>query len=212
MKVKIDKTFPMPCSAPAAWVFLQDLEAVAGCMPGAKITERLDEGRYKGTVTVKVGPAKLSFNGEVEMKDVDPASRTLHLLGKGTDKSGSSSASMDLTARIEDGEGGQCNLVGSSEVSMSGKAATFGGRMMSSVSDQILKQFAANFAAQVSALQAQHAELSKTRNTGAAAEAAPDVPAAGTPPPQTANELNGLALAWSIFKDWLRGLFSGTTK
>jgi carbon monoxide dehydrogenase subunit G len=213
MKVQIDKTFPMPCSAPAAWVFLQDLEAVAGCMPGAKITERLDEGRYKGTVTVKVGPAKLSFNGEVEMKDVDQATRTLRLLGKGTDKSGSSSASMKLTARVEDGEGGQCNLVGTSEVSMSGKAATFGGRMINSVSDQILKQFAANFAAQVSALQAQHAELSKSRNTGAETEAAPDVPAAGTPPPpQTANELNGLALAWSIFKDWLRGLFSATTK
>ena len=38
---------------------------------------------------------------------------------------------------------------------MSGKAATFGGRMMGSVADQVLKQFAANFAAQVQALQAQ---------------------------------------------------------
>ncbi|UCH48996.1 MAG: SRPBCC family protein [Betaproteobacteria bacterium] len=212
MKVKIDKSFPMPCSAPAAWVFLQDLEAVAGCMPGAKITERLDEGRYKGTVTVKVGPAKLSFNGEVEMKDIDTANRTLHLLGKGTDKSGSSSATMDLNAHIEDAEDGLCNLVGSSEVSMSGKAATFGGRMMNSVSDQILKQFAANFATQASALQEQHAELSKNNNTEKATEAAPNAPAAATPAPPPANELNGLALMWSIFKDWLRGLFSGTTK
>ena len=32
---------------------------------------------------------------------------------------------------------------------MSGKAAAFGGRMMNSVADQVLKQFAANFAAQV---------------------------------------------------------------
>ena len=38
---------------------------------------------------------------------------------------------------------------------MSGKAATFGGRMMGSVADQVLKQFAANFAPQVQALQAQ---------------------------------------------------------
>ena len=40
---------------------------------------------------------------------------------------------------------------------MSGKAAAFGGRMMNTVADQILKQFADNFAAQVRALQAQRA-------------------------------------------------------
>jgi hypothetical protein len=74
--------------------------------------------------------------------------------------------------------------VGASEVSMSGKAAAFGGRMMNSVSDTILKQFADNFAGQVSALQA---------NRGA---------------PPAARELNGLALLWTICKDWLRGLFS----
>lgn len=239
MKVRIDKTYPMPCSAEIGWAFLQDVEAVAGCMPGAKITERLEDGRYKGTVTVKVGPATMSFRGEVQMKDVDPAARTLRLLGKGTDSTGSSGASMDLSARIEPGEGAQCSLVGQSEVSMSGKAAAFGGRMMNTVADAILKQFAANFAARVAALQAQPAADANAAApastaadavvsaagsaTGSAAGAAATatapaaasgaVPADGakTPPPVAA-ELNGLALVWTIFKDWLRGLFSGKPK
>lgn len=201
MKVQIDKTYPMPCSAEVAWKFLQNLEAVAACMPGAKLTERLDAGRYKGTVTVKVGPATMSFRGEVEMKDVDSAGRSLRLLGKGTDSTGSSGASMDLTARIEAAEGDLCNLVGASEVSMSGKAAAFGGRMMNSVADQVLKQFADNFAGQVRALQAQ-------RSAPAAADSGS--PAAAVPiPPPAAGELNGLALVWTMFKNWLRGLFSG---
>src|ERR1700726_1865335 len=72
MKIQIDKSYPMPCTPEVAWEFLQNLEAVAGCMPGAKITERLDPNRYKGTVTARVGPATMSFRGEVEMKDVDP--------------------------------------------------------------------------------------------------------------------------------------------
>jgi carbon monoxide dehydrogenase subunit G len=197
MKVQIDKTYAMPCSAEVAWEFLQNLEAVAACMPGAKITERLDAGRYKGTVTVKVGPATMSFRGEVEMKDVDPAARTLRLLGKGTDSTGSSGASMNLTARIEAAEGGLCNLVGASEVSMSGKAAAFGGRMMNTVADQILKQFAGNFAGQVGALQAQRA-----------AAAGSGSPAAVVAIPPPAGELNGLALVWTIIKDWLLGLFT----
>ena len=47
MKVQIDKTYPMPCSVDIAWDFLQNIEAVAGCMPGAKITEHLDASHYK---------------------------------------------------------------------------------------------------------------------------------------------------------------------
>ncbi len=155
MKVQIDKSYPMPCAAQVAWDFLQDIEAVAACMPGAKITERLAAGRYKGTVTAKLGPATMAFRGEVEMLDVDPGSRSLRLLGKGTDSTGSSGASMNLTARIEASQASLCHLIGSSEVSMSGKAVAFGARMMSAVADQLLKQFADNFALRVGALQAQ---------------------------------------------------------
>jgi len=203
MKVEINKTYPMPCSTEVAWKFLQDVEAVAGCMPGAQITERVDEGHYKGTVKVKVGPATMSFRGQVEMTDVDPAARSLRLLGKGTDSTGSSGASMNLTARIEDTEAGLCALVGASEVSMSGKAAAFGGRMVNTVADQILKQFAANFAERVSALEAQGSEPASADGGGTGAEPSASAPAAG--------ELNGLALLWAIFKNWLQGLFSSKT-
>jgi uncharacterized protein len=231
MKVELQKSYPMPVAADVTWEFLQNVEAVAGCMPGAKITERLAENRYKGTVTVKVGPATMSFRGEVEMKDVDPAARTLRLLGKGTDSTGSSAASMDLTARVEAAADGLSTLVGSCEVSMSGKAATFGGRMMGSVADQILKQFADNFAAQVGALQAQRAAAPAAGTRAAPASAPVAAPAAGqaatraadapaaaapatgvaTPAPQVASELNGLALLWGVLKDWLRDLFGKKT-
>jgi carbon monoxide dehydrogenase subunit G len=192
MKVQLDKTFPLPSSPAIAWEFLQNVEAVAGCMPGAKLTERIDDNHHKGTVTVRMGPATMSFRGEVEVQDIDRSSRSLRLLGKGTDSTGNSGVSMNLLARIDDAEGGLCELVGSSEVSVSGKAAAFGGRMMNSVADKILVQFADNFAAQVTALQAQ-------RDSPAGA-------GTGAPAPPAA-ELNALALGWAVFKDWLRNLF-----
>jgi len=198
MKVQLEKTFPMPGSADTAWALLQDIEGVAGCMPGAKITERIDAQHYKGTVAVKFGPANMSFRGEVEVTALDSASKTVRLLGTGTDTTGSSGASMDLTARVDAIDAASCNLVGNSEVSMSGKAAAFGGRMMGSVADQVLKQFADNFAAQVQALQTQAA-------TGAATSSA-DSKTVPTPP--AATQLNGLALIWAVIKDWLRSLFS----
>lgn len=202
MKVALEKSFPVAASADAAWSLLQDIEAVAGCMPGARITERLDARHYKGTVAVKFGPASMSFRGDVEVMAVDAATRTLRLVGKGTDATGGSGAAMDLTARIEPTGAAACNLVGTSEVSMSGKAAAFGGRMMNSVADQILKQFAERFAAQAQARQAQAAPQTQATPQSQAQAA----PSAAAPPAPTS--LNALALAWAILRDWLRSLFA----
>ena len=198
MKVQLDKTFPMPSSPAIAWKFLQDVEAVAGCMPGAKLTEQVGENSHKGTVTVKLGPATMSFRGEVEVRDVDQATQALRLIGKGTDSSGNSGVSMNLLARIEAVDGGLSQLVGSSEVSISGKAAAFGGRMMDAVADKILLQFADNFAAEVAALQ----------DPGSGAADAGDGEPTVVAPASRGGELNALALAWAVLKDWLRGLFA----
>ena len=189
MKVRIEKSIPLQVSPQAAWELLRDLEATAACMPGAKITERIDDTHYKGAVTVKVGPATLAFRGEIELLEVDASARSLRMRGKGTDATGASAAAMDLAARIEVADGGSSTLVGAAETTMSGKIAAFGGRLMNSVSDQILEQFAANFAARAAA-------TAPVRAGGGAA-----------PGHEAARELNGLALAWAVFRNWLRGLF-----
>lgn len=194
MKIQLEKSYPMPASADTGWALLQDIEGVASCMPGAKITERVDAQHYKGTVAVKLGPASLSFRGEIEVRALDAAARSLHLFAKGTDSTGGSAASMDLTARVEAVDAASCNLVGTSEVTMSGKAATFGGRVMVPVSDQILGQFAANFAAKVQEMQA------APSIAGAAAGSAS--PAAEPKP------LNALALMWAVVKGWFASLFA----
>ena len=205
MKVQFEKIFPMPASAETAWTLLQDIEGVATCMPGASISERIDPQHYKGNVAVKLGPASMSFRGQIEVVSVDAPARAVHLVGKGTDSTGSSGASMDLNARVEPIDAVSCNLIGRSEVSMSGKAAAFGGRMMSSVADQVLKQFAVNFASKVQTLQAQAQPAEPASNSPVAKQAA-------APPPATSaaqvRQLNGLALLWSVFRDWLRSLFS----
>ena len=208
MKVDISKSYPLPAPAEVAWAFLRDIESVTACMPGAKIVERIDDQHFKGTVAVRVGPASMAFKGTVEVRDVDAAQRSLRLIGKGTDSTGSSGASMDLQARIEVVDAGNCTLVGNSTVAMSGRAATFGGRMMNSVADQVLTQFADNFALRVAALQAERAPAASAA-AASPGNAAPATSAAA-PQPAPGTELNGLALLWGVLKDWLRGLFGGT--
>ena len=193
MKVQLSRTFALPASAEAAWAQLQDIAAVASCMPGAKITERVDATHYKGTVGVKVGPASLSFRGDIEVRSVDESARALRLFAKGTDTTGGSGASMDLTASVVALDANSCNLVGESEVSMSGKAAAFGSRLIGPVSDQVLSQFAANFAARLQAMPVQAAPA----QAQAAAAQAPE-----------AKPLNALSLMWAIIRGWFRSLFA----
>jgi carbon monoxide dehydrogenase subunit G len=207
MKVVLDKAFPLDASADRAWALMQDIEAVAGCMPGAKITERVDDTHYKGTITVRLGPATMSFKGDIEVLALDAATRSLHLLGKGTDSTGGSAATMDLTASVQP-TGETSTLAGKSEVTMSGKAAALGGRLMGPVSEQLLKQFVANFAARLDAMAPPQAVPQAAPDAGTAemAEMAPSRPAA--PQPAQATELNGAAFVWAIIRDWLRGLFT----
>ena len=75
---------------------------------------------------------------------------------------------------------------------MSGKAAAFGGRMMNSVADQILKQFADNLAVKI--------KESSTDSATATSSSPQEIRS-------TQNELNGLALVWAVIRDWFRALF-----
>jgi carbon monoxide dehydrogenase subunit G len=195
MQVDLNKEFALPGSTAAAWTFLQDIKGVASCMPGAEITEDLGDGNYKGKVKSKIGPATMAFNGDIEVKSVDTEKRELHMIGKGQDTKGTSSASLDLKAWVEEGADGNAVLKGEASVTMTGKAASLGGRMLTQVADQILNQFGKNFANNVASMgEGEEAEKAK--------EAIAEQPA----------ELNGLAFAWSVFVGWLKSLFSSDKK
>ena len=91
------------------------------CMPGAQITEQIDDTHFKGIVKSKIGPAMMSFNGDIELQGLDPATRMLKMMGKGADKAGSS-AQMTLEARVEP-EGSGAALVGQASFVVAGKLA-----------------------------------------------------------------------------------------
>lgn len=213
MDVQLDRRYPLPVAAEQAWAVLADVHAVAGCMPGAQLTEQLDATHYKGTIRSKVGPAAMSFNGDLEVLGMDPAARRMELLGKGADRSGSH-ASMNLVAQIEAGESaGSSVLAGRATITVSGKLAQFGGRLLVPVADAMLTQFAGNF---VAAAQAAPAAAAAGAEVGAEPRAQP-VPGAGSAPagaPRTApaaGELSVARTAWLALKSWFAGLFGKRT-
>jgi hypothetical protein len=205
MEVVLDKTYPVAAGLDASWSILSNIHELATCMPGAQITEDIDASHYKGSVRVKVGPAVAAFAGTIEILALDASTRTLKMMGKGADKSGSS-ASMELTASLVAADNGHSTLVGHAAVIVNGKFAQFGGRMMTSVSDMILLQFADVFSQKAQALQAASAPaLAPLQDGPDALEAIP----AATPvsAPVVAKEFNALGLVWALIRDFFAGLF-----
>ena len=196
MEVKLEKRYLVDATPAQCWAVLRDVRAVAGCMPGASITDQVDATHYKGAVKLKVGPANAAFAGDIEVLALDEPAQRVQLLGKGADKSGST-ASMDLTATVEPGDTpAQAVLVGVAAVIVNGKFAQFGGRMMVQVSDMILGQFADNFRIAAAAVPGP-----------AAVDTAPASAPTTAQAPKATRELNALAIVWMLVKTWFGGLF-----
>jgi len=141
MQVKISKTFQVKKPVAQVWEFLSDPRKVATCIPGAQITETLDERRYLGTISAKVGPVQTDYKGELTVERLDAQNYEIGLLGKGTDVKGKGSASMKMIGKLRALPDGGTEVVGISEITITGLLAQFGSRVVEEVSNQMFAQF-----------------------------------------------------------------------
>ena len=66
------------------------------CIPGAQLTETIDEDHFKGNVSVKIGPVITKFRGDVEFSKRDSSTYELAMIGKGSDINGKGGAAMNM--------------------------------------------------------------------------------------------------------------------
>ncbi len=141
MAIPIEKSFVVKASADRVWEFLTDPHRVAKCLPGAAITERLDDQTYAGTMTVKVGPVSTSYKGQVRFERLDSDARVAEITGRGLDVRGKGGADMRMTSRLVERGPGETEVTVISEVSVTGILAQFGRGMIQDVSDQMFEKF-----------------------------------------------------------------------
>ncbi|MCE7005224.1 SRPBCC family protein [Kibdelosporangium philippinense] len=122
---------------------LLDVERVAGCMPGSRLTGRVDDSTYSGEVKVKVGPLGVAYTGTVKFLSVDQAARTAVLKASGREQHGQGNADAHVTARVlPDGNGSKVEI--ETDLMIRGKVAQFGRGVIGEVSQRLIDQFAKN--------------------------------------------------------------------
>jgi carbon monoxide dehydrogenase subunit G len=182
MKATIEKKFTVNQTIDKTWELLTDPSKIVSCVPGAELTETIDQNNYKGKVSMKFGPVAVKYNGQVTFEKRDVANHELILKGMGMDDKGKGSADMLLTAKLS-ANGNQTEVQYSMEVSISGMLAQFGSRLISDVSNSVADQFSNNF-----------------KNKAEGGEVASN---------ESDNSLNALSMAGSILKNKVSGLFGG---
>jgi len=162
MAVKIEKTFRVDEPIEKVWAFLKDPKKVGTCVPGAQITEQVDERTYKGAIKVKVGPSVTDYKGEVQIVRLDEAAHEIEILGKGQDVRGKGSASMKMTGKLQTVDGGT-EVINSSELNVVGILAQMGARVITEVSNIMFEQFVNNFRKQLQSPDAAQGEMAAAK-------------------------------------------------
>jgi hypothetical protein len=208
--MEFDNTFEVPLPPAEAWPVLMDIQRVAPCMPGAQLTEVIDDRTYKGNIGVRLGPVALTFAGLVKFEEIDDANRTARVKAQGTDAKGRGGANAAASFRLEPSGTGSKVLV-HTDLTLSGAVAQYGRGvgMIQATAAQLMKQFADNLKKQLAAAPAPAA----VPTSAASAPAAPSVqpassqPAAPQAPPPAAAPISGFSLMARVIWDAIMRLF-----
>ncbi|MGW4134491.1 SRPBCC family protein [Amycolatopsis japonica] len=145
----LENQLSVPAGPDEVFALINDVERVAGCLPGATLDGRQDDA-YLGRVKVKVGPITAAYSGTVRFTDVTEADRSLRLLARGADAHGNGDAEADVTLTVREAPSG-ATIELRTDLSIRGKLAQFGKGAIGAVSTRLLDQFARNLADQLRA-------------------------------------------------------------
>jgi len=224
--MEFDNTFEVPLPPEQAWPVLMDIQRIAPCMPGAQLTEVVDDTTYKGNIGVRLGPVALTFAGIVKFEEIDNTNHVARVKAQGTDAKGRGGANAAASFRLKPTPAGSKVLV-HTDLTLSGAVAQYGRGvgMIQATAAQLMKQFAENLKKQIAAPPAAvPAAAAPATSTPAAATPAtsaaspqattPQAPsAAQRPAPQplpAAKPISGFSLMARVIWDSIVRLFRGS--
>lgn len=150
--MQITSEFEVSEAPDKVWEFFNNIPLVAACLPGADISEQVGDDRYKGTVVIGLGPVRLNFAGEAEIKERNEENKTILVDASGADVKGRGQAALVVNAALVPHHTGTKVTV-QQDLQLSGAAAQYGRGLVQDVTAVLLDDFAANMRASLSALE-----------------------------------------------------------
>ena len=146
--MRIESSFEVPVPPERAWQLLMDVPRVIPCMPGATLTETVDDSNWKAKVAVKLGPISLAFDTDVKREEADEAARRARLSAQARESRGRGAARATIESTLAALDGGTRVDV-ATELQLTGAVAQYGRGLVEDVSRQLVNSFAECLRAQL---------------------------------------------------------------
>lgn len=205
--MRLHNSFSVPASLDRAWEILLDVPAIAGCLPGARLTEVVDEHTYKGEAAVKIGPVALNFAGEAKIVEKDDQAHRAKVQARGADKRGRGNARADVVFELKPADDDtRVDVV--TDLQLAGAVAQYGRGtgLIEAIAGEIIGDFARNLEAHLRGQEAKPAATSalETGELSREGSPAPRPTAPGDTPDQAGSSLNAANLLWRALVSWVR--------
>jgi carbon monoxide dehydrogenase subunit G len=179
--VKLAGTHEFDAPKEAVWEALLDPDVLSRILPGCKQLDRSGENEFKGEINIRVGPVQGSFNGTVNLKDIDPPnSYRMELAGQGRPGYVKGAGALRLEGDAP------TTLHYDGDAQLSGRIASVGQRLVDSTARSLTRQGLQSLESIIAArLQPPEPEPAESEAASASNGAgAASQPRAPDPPPQ----------------------------
>ena len=203
----VENGFTVAAPMDRLWAHLLDVDRMVPCVPGAELTETVDDRNWKGNLTAKFGPVTMAFAGSVSMEERDDDAHRVVLRARGMEQKGKGAAEATVTSWLEPGAADDQTMVKMrADIVLSGAAAQLSRGLLPEISRKLTQQFADCLQASMTAAEAPV--------EAGPAEPGPETEAARPPAPAPAAAAEpvggirlGLAAIWSMIVNFFRRLF-----
>lgn len=123
------------------WNLLMNPDSLSRIIPGVTNLVKTAENIYKSVVEIKIGPVSGFFEGTVELSEIAENS-SFQLNARQSSKIGNANAIVNFS--LFSGNNSETNLSFEGDVKLTGLLASMGQRVLSGVSNTLIKQFFSN--------------------------------------------------------------------
>jgi carbon monoxide dehydrogenase subunit G len=139
--MRLQHSFEVRAPVERVWETLVDVERVAPCLPGAEISEAAEDGVYRGSFSVRLGPTTAAYRGELKLEELDEDARRVVMRASGQDKRGQGSAKATIVSTMH-ADGDLTRVDVDTDFTITGRLARFGrGGMIEDISNRLLGDF-----------------------------------------------------------------------
>jgi len=139
----LEGKFTLKAPIQEVWDFLLKPETLASCIPGAETMEAIDDKTYESVVKQKVGPISVKLKFTTKITELDPP-RHLKAVGRGADVTKAGTFSQETIVDLTEISKDEVEVSYSSKVSLVGRLATFGERIMRAKAKSVGEEFTKN--------------------------------------------------------------------